>query len=366
MIPRTGELLIPRESVTAKDVARVAGVSTATVCLSMRDDRRVNLRTRRRVQAICRDMNYRPSATARALVRGRTHSLGLVFAALEFEKTVLFSAYARAMEVLTDLFAARDYYLSVATWSVSADETQGGRKMPRMFHEAGVEGLVVVQSPGRELAEVVQSQGVPHVVLDGITPATSNACSVYVDECRAAELAVEHLVSLGHRRIASLTALPKRQFELVSPSPSHRMAEFPRGYARAMSQAGLAAIPGWDQPMHLLEHLESAWQRPEKPTALIVYDDQSAGHAMKWLAQRGLSVPRDVSVVALHDIGFAAIDWLPMPAITCTDNRQEDMARTAAEQLAGLMSRPHAPAESVVLPPRLIVRQSSGPCSMPA
>lgn len=345
----------PRELVTAKDVARVAGVSTATVCLSMRDDRRVNARTRTRVQAICRDMNYRPNANARALVRGRTHSLGVVFSALEFEKTVLISVYSRALEILADRFAGQDHYLSVATWSVSSDE-QSGTKLPRMFYESGVEGMIVIQSPGQELAQVLDSQNVPYVVLDGLTAASRNACSVYVDECRAAELAVEHLVSMGHRRIANLTTLPKREFGIVSPSPSHRILEFPRGYARAMSNAGLPAIPGWDQPMHLFEHLAKLWSRPEAPTALVVYDDQSAGNAMKWLAQRGISVPRDISIVALHDIGYAAIDWLPVPAITCIANMQEQMALVAAEKLMRLIAQTPGGDASVCLEPKLVIR----------
>lgn len=352
-----------REPVTAKDVARVAGVSTATVCLSMRDDRRVNHRTRKRVQAICRDMNYRPNAMARALVRGRTHSIGVVFSALEFEKTVLISVYSRALEILTDRLAGSDYYLSVATWSVSSDE-RGGQKMPRMFYEASVEGLIVILSPGKELAQILDTQGIPHVVLDGF-PASSNgkSCGVSVDECRAAELGVEHLLSLGHKRIANLTALPPRESAAFSPSPSHRVREFPRGYVRAMSNAGLPAIPGWDHPLPLLDHLELLWSRPEQPTALVVYDDQCAGHAMKWLAKRGLSVPNDVSIVALHDIGYADLSWLPVPTITCTANMQEQMALVAAEKLLRLITQTPGGEQSVCLEPKLVARESTGPVS---
>ncbi len=350
------------KSVTAKDVARAVGVSTATVCLSLRNDPRVNARTRELVHLTSRHMNYRPNATARALVRGRSHTVGLVFAALEFEKMVLFSVYSKALQTLTDSFAQRDFYLSVANWSVMS-ERHLGHKIPRMFHEAGTEGFIVIQSPGRELIEVLDSQSVPLVVLDGIHGEARNACSVRVDECRAAELAVEHLVSLGHRRIANLTSLPPKEAGALPASPSHRIVEFPRGYLRAMAQAGLPAIPGWDQPQSPIQHLESLFQRPERPTALVVYDDQMAGHAIKWLSQRNLRVPGDISIVALHDIGYASINWLPVPAITCKANMQEQMASIAAQKLQQFIEQPDSPPQPAVLEPRLVVRGSSGPCN---
>ncbi len=141
------------------------------------------------------------------------------------------------------------------------------------------------------------------------------------------------------------------------------MVQFPRGYLRAMAKAGLPAIPGWDEPVHTLKHLEHLWQQPAPPTALLAYDDQSAGRVIKWLLQRGLSVPGDVSVVALHDIGLAQIDYLPSPSITCKANMQEEMASIAVEKLLHLIEQPQDVLKPVTLvEPRLVIRESSGPC----
>ena len=327
-----------------------------TVSMSLQDDPRVKPSTREHVHKVAKLLNYRPLASARALSAGKSYMIGVVFAS-QFEKRVLLSAYSLALQCISDALTQRNYHLNLATRSELEDE-EGDKRLPRMFHEIGVDGFLIVQTPGPKLSAAVQAQNVPYVVMDGESP--SGGLSVIVDEVRAVEQAVEHLIALGHRRIANLTMIPQQTDQ--QDSPSHRREQFPRGYLRAMAQAGLPAIPGWDEPVHTLKHLEHLWQQPAPPTGLLAYDDQTALGVIKWLWQRGLSVPRDVSVVALHDIGFAHIDWLPLPSITCKANMQEQMASIAVEKLLHLIEQPQDLLEPVTLEPRLVVRESSGPC----
>ena len=351
-----------QKRITRDDVARRAGVSVATVSMSLRDNPRIRGRTRILVQTVAREMNYRPLASARALSGGRTHMIGVVFSTTKFEKKVMFGAYSLALQRVSDILSQRDYHLNLSLRSELVDEN-GDRKFPRMFDEIGVEGFLVVQGPGSDLARVLEAQNVPFVIIDGRGP--SGKLSVIVDECRAAELAVEHLIGLGHRRIANMTTLA------YEPDPNvpqgYRMVEFPRGYLRAVSQAGLPAVPGWDKPLgHISEHLEMFWQQPQPPTAVVAYDDMTAGQVIKYLFGRGLNVPRDVSVVALHDVGYAGVDWLASPSMTCTKNMQEEMASAAVQMLLQKVENPDSVQDSVILEPELVVRESSGPCPDPS
>ena len=344
------------------DVARRAGASVATVSLSLHNDPRIRENTKRIVRTVAREMNYRPLASDRVLAGGRTHMIGVVFSTIEFEQKVMFGAYSLALQRVSDLLSQRDYHLSLALRNELVDE-KGSRKLARMFDEIGVEGFLLIQAPGADLARVLEAQNVPFVILDG--KAAPGELNVIVDECRAAELAVEHLIGLGHRRIANLTTLSSEP-NPNSP-PAHRRVEFPRGYLRAMAQAGLPAKPGWDRPIggDISEDLEVLWQQPQPPTALLIYDDTVAGRTIKALSKRGLNVPRDVSVVALHDIGYAGIDWLGSPSITCKKNMQEEMASVAVQKLLQVVEKPDTVQDSVTLKPELVIRESSGPCPGP-
>ena len=238
--------------------------------------------------------------------------------------------------------------------SSSADgvDTGSNQHAARMFQEAMVDGLLIINQPEAELNEAAETLGVPWVIMDGPVERCKNV--VCVDERRAAEQAVEYLVGQGHRAIATLTGATIR--------PTWRGAEFTSGYMRAMAAAGLPLIPGWDEHEHLITYLEALWERPQPPSALITYDDYNALMVIDWLRQRGRTVPEQVSVVALHDIGYADAYLPGLPRITCKANLQAKMAEVAMSKLFGLMTDLVTKQEPVVLEPKLAIRESSGPC----
>jgi LacI family transcriptional regulator len=326
--------------------------------MGLRSDPRISPRTRELVQMVARRLNYHPRASARALAGGRTHTVGIVFSQPKSPDAALISVYANALDRIAEMLIQRDYHLSlVARHKVVAEG--GAEHLPRMFAEVGVDGLIVVQHPGRELAESIRALGVPYVLLDATD--ALGTFSVAVDECRAAELAVAHLVELGHRTIANLSVF--EDVRAVPPLVSHRLSQFPRGYVRGMVAAGLPPLAGWDEPNSVVGHLEALWQRPDPPTALLTYDDSDARDAIGWFARRGLSVPRDVSIVALQDSVDASLSIIPLvPSITCKEDMNAELGEAAVNALLHLIDDPDDPPQSMLLPPRLVVRESTGVC----
>ena len=361
----------PRRRVTVTDVAKRLGLSAATVSLGLRGSSQIKRSTRQLVQTVAKEMNYRPAASARALVGGRTHTIGLIIADPQPARSIDFVHYAEALRVIRLELVSRDYLVSLTEWfeleghiADQADLVQ--QHIPRALRESGIEGLLVLRTPeGPGLELTVKSQNLPHVLMDA-TPGYGRI-TVSLDECRSSELAVEHLASLGHRRIAYLS--PYSLAEANGPYANWRKNAFPRGYARAMSAAGLAPVPGWDEDNDTGMYLEKLLQDPEPPTGLITYDDSRAVWAIGLLKKRGLRVPQDVSVVALLHVG--TVDPLffetgLIPRFTCTANMQEQMAKISVQKLIQLIEKPgEAPPESELLEPRLEIGESSGPCSLP-
>ena len=354
--------------VRAIDVARAVGVSTATVSLGLRNNSQISLRTRGLVQAMAAKMNYRPQAAPRAMRSGRTHTIGVLFAYQPFlfgqdHGASLIAAFSQALQGVGETLAQRHYHMSFAPLlkvTGPADEIV----MPRMFLESSVDGIVVIQPPTSSMHRSLEDIGIPYVVLDG--PPGDGVFSVSVDEARLADMAIEYLVELGHRRIVYV------QGESSLPDGTkrvHRVEQFSRGYALGMAKAGLPATPDWELNQPTIKYLESLWKQDERPTALLTYDGIGAIEAIQWLIKQGLSVPEDVSVVALHHTnglpdtnGLPAWKWPLIPALTCKANMQMAMAKVAVEKLLYLVSHPNEKLDSVVLDPKLIVRESTGPC----
>lgn len=343
----------PSGATTMVEVARRLGVAPSTVSLALRNDPRVRAQRRKLSQMVAKQMNYRPSASARALRGQRTSTIGVVFASeWRMPAKLLFTCYGPAIQRISSILMRRHYHMALVT---GADGSNIGNDQhtARMFQEAMVDGLLVIHRPANKLTKAAEALGAPWVVMDAPVEERKNV--VCVDERRAAEQAVEYLIGLGHRVIANLAG--------ATGGPTWRGTEFTQGYVRAMAVAGLPPIPGWDEHEDTKAYLEVLWERRQPPSALITYDDHDALRAIDWLRRRGLRVPEQVSIVGLHDIGYADADLPGLPHITCKANLQEKMAEIAVKKLLHLIKHSDAPPESVVVDPTLVVRQSSGPVS---
>ena len=355
-------------TVSIKDVARHAGVSVGTVSLGLRDDPRVKARTRLLVQSVARQMSYRPKASARSLANNRTYTMGLVFGDGLTQRTNLLAMYAPLIRAFAAELTQRRYSLILTPWDDKPEQPgQVEHSLPRIFRESGIEAIMVLGTPsGPQLEQLFREQDLTYVAVDS-SPAPGRV-TVAVDESRAVELAVEHLLHLGHRRIAYI---PTHASEELGPYISFRRGAYPRGYARAMVAAGLMPVAGWDKPSHpgfdYGRAVEQLLAGPDPPTALITYDVLQAVAYISFLASRNIRVPEDVSVVALHPLGtytrnVIANIYQTRGGVTCMKDMQDEMAKAAVEKILEIKENTDQSAESVLLEPELLEAGSSGPC----
>lgn len=342
-------------STSVGDIARMAGVSMSAVYMGLRGDPTINSETRERIRAVAEHLNYRPRASARALATGRSDMVGVVFANTEMQRSSFwFAQYSVALETITEVLDIHDFAMSVVSWSDEREEL----RVPKLFRENGVDGLIVLNTPETPVLEAILGRyAKPYVMLDAA--ASRNRVTVAVDEMRAAEMAVERLVALGHRRIAYLP-MPPRATVPVEYIPL-REEQFPRGYVRAMAAAGLPPIPGWDQPGDFIACLDRLYARDNPPSALIAYNDALALDAIEWLGKRGLSVPGHVSLVALQYTGVAdrcSYYQSAYPDIACKANLQKEMAQVGVQMLLNMIEQPNRPKESQLIEPVLEIRAS--------
>lgn len=332
-----------RSSATLHDVADIAGVSIATVSRVLTGARPSPPATRERVLAAAAELDYRPSALARALRRRTSHTLGLLITDIE---NPYFPELVRAVE---DAAHARGYGLLLCN---AADDPARELAYLNLLLERRVDGIVVASSRvGGRHAALLARAPVPVVLVNSDAP-RSGLPAVTSDNRGGARLATEHLLALGHRRIAHISA-PR-----VNAAAGQRLA----GVRSALHAAGLdprdlavalgdAHVAGGERAMD--ELLDGA----VVPTAVLCYNDLTAIGAMRALRRRGLRVPGDVSLVGFDDIDLAA--WTDPPLTTVAQPKTE-MGRWAVARIA---DQPHAPSgrRQRRLATTLVVRASSAP-----
>jgi LacI family transcriptional regulator len=331
-------------SVTIRDVARAAGVSTATAARALGGYGHASPAARRKVSESARRLGYRPNVVARALVSRATTTVGLVVGDIE---NPFFAAAARG---LADVMDAHGYTVLLA----NADEDAGReRRAVDALRARQVDGMVVVPAPGaspEHLAELVAA-GVPLVLLDRVVVGVA-ADSVLARNVAGARAAVAHLAGLGHRRIGVVSDSP----EITSS------AERIQGYRQALRAIGIAPEPGLisiggptrdDGEAAALRLLD----RPDRPTAVFTANNFMTVGALRAARSLGLRIPEDVALV-----GFDDLDWttLVQPPVTVVRQPVADLGRVAGERLLRRLEGDAGPPKRIRLDANLIVRGSCG------
>ncbi|HEY3764292.1 MAG TPA: LacI family DNA-binding transcriptional regulator, partial [Gaiellales bacterium] len=287
-------------SVTIRDVARAAGVSTATAARALGGYGHASPAARRKVSESARALGYRPNAVARALVSRATTTVGLVVGDIE---NPFFAAAARG---LSDVMDAHGYTVLLANADEDADRE---RRAVDALRARQVDGMVVVPAPGASadhLAALV-AEGVPLVLLDRVV-AGVEADSVLVRNTAGARAAVAHLTGLGHRRIGVVSDSPE------ITSSAERIA----GYRQALRAAGVGVEPdlisiggptqadGEAAALRLLD-------RADRPTAVFTANNFMTVGALRSARALGLRIPADLALV-----GFDDLDWTTLvePPVT--------------------------------------------------
>ena len=332
---------------TIADVARQAGVSTATVSRVLAGLGGARPATTERVLDAARELGYRPSGVARSLKLRTTRTLGLIVTDIEnpffpqLVRAVEDAAHGRGFGVLL-CNAVEDPDREVAYLELLAD-----RRVDCIVIAAG--------SLGARQRRWLSSAPVPVVVVNGSVPGAAIP-SITSDNVDGGRLAGDHLVALGHRRLGVLTAGARNP-----DAPDRLSGVFASARAAGIDPASVVVsdgepdVPGGDSAMRAL------LARAPDTTGVVAYNDLMAVGALRAVRAAGGRVPEDVSVVGFDDIEFAA---LVDPPLTTIAQATADMGRWAVERLtAAAQGRPPEPGEAVMLPVTLRRRGSTAPAS---
>jgi DNA-binding LacI/PurR family transcriptional regulator len=328
---------------TISDVARRARVTTATVSNVITQRVPVSEKTRTRVLQAIEELGYRPNLVARGLAQGKTLTLALVV------PTISNPFFAEVVEEVERVADQHDYEVLLSMTHNSPEE--GRRHLERMASR-WVDGFIVMGMAGDIVDVLALKNAGKEVVLSvwNQDPRTQSLPIVDIDFRLAGELATQHLLEYGHRRIAAI---------LEEPVQLTRR----QGFQFALAEAGLSAPPEYVRQGD--SSFESGYQGalalldlPEPPTALFTGNDWMALGAIEAIASRGLTVPQDLSVVGVDDISLAAHS---NPRLTTISTPKREMARAATELLLRYIQSTDIPEKplKILVSPHLVVRAST-------
>lgn len=328
------------------DVAKQAGVSLGTVSNVLNRPERVAPATREKVLAAIEELSFVPNGSARQLRAGTLTTVGAILLDIA---NPFFTEVARGIE---DRLAQDDHTLMLAS---SDEDPEREARYLRLFEEHGVLGVLVTPAT-QDVDHLLElrARGLEIVLLDRTSPAPELS-SVAVDDVAGAAMAVEHLIGLGHQRIAFING----------PASIKQCVDRRAGAVRALVAAGL------DPDTALVEVVvpslnatggeigaEMLLERPDRPSALFCANDLTALGAMRTLRwTHGLDIPGDIAVVGYDDVNFAAMLSTPLTSVRQPTHR---IGTVAAELLLRATGPDDAPAQHVVFQPELVIRASSG------
>ncbi len=336
-----------------KDVARRAEVDPSTASRVLRDDpgQQVRPETRQRILDAARELRYRPNALARGLRTRRTDTLGLIIPSLDN------LGFADVTHGIQAAAAAAGKLVMVVEAEAAADAIHGAYE--RLIGDGRLDGLIVAfASIDDHLVAQLVERDIPLVLVNRRTSRVHG--SVVVDDERGSRMAVEHLLSLGHRRIGYLG--------LAADTDTARRRL--TGYGAPMAGAGIRIDPRWlaagapteDGGRLALETVLRA-APDDTPTAFFVASLMSAIGALAALAASGRSVPRDASLVTFNDHPFAAHTAPPLTTIRMPNFRMgQEAVRMLLDAFAG------KPVGDLVIDdaPEVVIRSSTAPAPAPA
>ena len=307
---------------TIADVARAAGVSVATVSRALRGPHKVHPETRERVVQAAAQLDYIASPTASGLASGRSRLIGII---TPFMARWFFTGIMSAIEK-----TLREHQHHILLMDLERSETSMSRlSLTQGMLFKRVDGLIVINVELQDAErDLVRRLGLPVVAVG--SPFEDSPC-VGIDDIGSAALAAEHLLALGHRKIAYVG----RDYPEAAPrkTPIDRL----EGFHQAMSRAGINTPPTWvlDSDWTAGDSRASAMallSGPDRPTAVLAASDEMALGVWGAARQLGLEVPRDLSIVGIDDHELA-------PVFGLTTVRQDVAAQgvAAASTLLALL-----------------------------
>jgi len=341
---RPQKIVVPEghQRVSLKQLAAHLGLNPATVSVVLNDvpGRSIPQATRDRIKAAAKQLNYEPSLLARSLRSQRTLTIGILVPELGD------GYHTEVMSGIGDHLINAGYFYFTAHHRHQKNLVED---YTRMLVGRGAQGIIAIDTALEHPISVPVVAVAGHRHIDGVT-------NVVLDHARAAELALTHLYSLGHRQIAFMHG------QRFSSDSDARW----RGLVEVAEKLGLAIKP------ELVISLDRDITSPElgypvvqqllatgQPfTALVAFNDISAIGAVRALQDVNLRIPRDVSVIGFDDIKGAAF---ALPRLTTIRQPLAEIGRIATQSLLNRIHGTAIARDEIVVEPQLIIRESTGP-----
>lgn len=329
-----------------RDVARATNVSIQTVSSVINDKPGITQETRQRVLAAIEALGYRPYRVAQSLRTRATQTIALIVS------DITNPFFATVASIAEDIAHAHGY--SLVLYNTHYDAQREATYFQAVL-DRWIDGLLFVGTFDQlNGLDRVQQAGVPVVALDRI-PAGYEGPSITLDNTRAGQLVAEHLLALGHTRLAH-----------ISGPPGLRLArERERSFVDTVRARGLEPAPSVAGDEHWstasgFAAMTRLLADGTRPTAIFAANDQMAIGAIAAAFQSGLRVPDDLSVVGVDDIELASFHH---PPLTTVAQPIQDLAREAVRLLLEGLQGAVSGSTQIVLKPTLIVRGSTCACS---
>jgi DNA-binding LacI/PurR family transcriptional regulator len=336
---------------TIRDIARTAGVSVGTISNYLNNPELLADATRDRIQAAIDELGYYPKAAARALKSQLSKRVGIVPdtpSDINGEGDPGDAAFQEFLSAVNLVAAQHDFSLLLQASIDGQKELEIYRKL---VGEGQVDGMLLLgTTPNDFRVKFLMEKNFPFVTF-GRTSIPEHEQWVDIDGIMGMELAVDHLVSLGHQKIAWI------------PTPNDLFCYQHRqeGFRETMQKHGLSEnpqyiVPGGFREVHGQVAMHLLLDLPQPPTAVITGNDFSAFGAMSAITQRGLQVGYDISVIGFDDIRMSA-HWTP--SLTTV---KQSMRQIGAASMELLLEAIHGKTiQHRLLKPELVVRRSTGP-----
>jgi LacI family transcriptional regulator len=328
--------------VTIDEISRHLGVSVSTVSKALNDYNDVSPTTKRRVLEAASDLGYHPSAAARNLRRQRTDKLGFSYG---FPTAYIGEFASRLINGAVAAAEQKGYNITLYPFSGNRLE-----QLARISRAREVDGwLLMGGEHWEQTVSLFKQEGMPLVLLNRHVD-DPDVSFVTSDVVQASTLITEHLLGLGHRRIALVT-------RAALETDVDRVA----GYRHALAQAGVAYDDRLTEataiaPGTAYRAMNRLLDLPEPPTAVIGTNDPVAIECLHAIKDRGLRVPQDVAVTGADNLRESLASD---PPLTTLHPNLSEIGRLATEALLEQIVDPARPATRIKLPVRLIIRQST-------
>ena len=328
-------------SVSIYDIAKRARVSPSTVSRALDDHPYIRAETKKRILELAKEMDYVPSTVAKSLAANKTWTIGMVLAAISdpFMGRVVEGMERVAVEAGFNVFI-----------STSQNDRQQEIAAIKMLQKRRVDGIIVIASHlFDQYPQFFGRSKVPIVIINEQKPGETMHF-VTVDDVHAAQLAVEHLLALGHCRIGyvGVTNRPK--------SNQYRV----KGYRDALEAAGIASDPALIFTSNTIADHAKVGEASLEPllaagaTAVFCYNDTTAMGLLAACYKRGISVPDNLSIIGFDDIDMAAYT---IPPLTTIRQPRFELGQRAMHMMLDLLAGKEP--ENQVVPGELVVRQTT-------